>query len=70
MCLDINEVDFPFLLCPPVLPWQTAFKTAKVKLDVLTAIDMLLMVENRINPIQYRLFGVCSRMGESKSPLP
>ena len=32
----------------PGLAWQGALKNTKVKLDLLTGIDMLLMVEKRI----------------------
>ena len=33
------------LLLAPVLAWEAALKKTKVKLDLLTNIDMLLMVE-------------------------
>ena len=33
---------------PPGLAWQAAFKKAKLKLDLLADIDMLLMVEKGI----------------------
>ena len=35
-------------LTAPALAWQTALKRTKVKLDLLTDIDMLLMVEKGI----------------------
>ena len=46
MCLKRYELDSAkFLLA---LPWQAAFKKTKVKLDLLTDINMLLMVEKGI----------------------
>ena len=36
------------LLPPPGLPWLACLKKAKIKLELLTDIDMLLMVEKRI----------------------
>ena len=46
MCLEIYELDPAKLdLSAPGLTWQLAFKKTKVKLDLLTDIDMLLMVD-------------------------
>ena len=45
MCLKICELDSAEFLSAPGLAWQIALKKAKVKLDLLTDIDMLLMVE-------------------------
>ena len=45
MCLKIYEIDHVKFCSPPGLAWQAAFKKTKVKLDLLTDIDMLLMVE-------------------------
>ena len=45
ICLKIHEADPAKFLSAPGLAWQAAFKKAKVKLDILTDIDMLLMVE-------------------------
>ena len=45
MCLEIYELDPSKFLSAPGLAWQVAFKKTKVKLDLLTDIDMLLMVE-------------------------
>ena len=44
MCLEIYELDPAKCLSAPGLAWQTTFKKTKVKLDLLTDIDMLLMV--------------------------
>ena len=41
MCLEIYELDPPRF---PTAPWQAALRKTKVKLDILTDIDMLLMV--------------------------
>ena len=44
MCLEIYEVDPVNFLSAPDLALQAALKKTKVKLDILTNIDMLLMV--------------------------
>ena len=43
-CLEIYELDPAKFLSAPELAWQAALKKAKLKLDLLTDIDMLLMV--------------------------
>ena len=48
MCLEIYEVDPVKLISAPGLAWQAALKKTKVKLDLLTDIDTLLMVEKGI----------------------
>ena len=45
MCLKIFELDPVKFLSLPGLAWQTALKKTEVKLEVLTNIGMLLMVE-------------------------
>ena len=45
MCLEIYELDPAKFLSAPGLAWQAALKKTKVKLDLLTDIDMLLMVK-------------------------
>ena len=45
MCLEIYKLDSSKFISAPGLTWQTALKKTKVKLDLLTDIDMLLMVE-------------------------
>ena len=47
-CLKIFELDNAKFLSAPGLAWQTALKKTKVKLDLLTHIDILLMVEKGI----------------------
>ena len=48
MCREIYELDPAKFLSAPGLAWQAALKKTKVKLDLLTDIDMLLMVEKGI----------------------
>ena len=48
LCLKISELVPAKFLSAPGLAWQAALKKTKVKLDVLTDIDMLLMVEKGI----------------------
>ena len=47
-CLKIYKLDPAKFLSAPGLAWQAALKKTKVKLDLLTDIDMLLMVEKGI----------------------
>ena len=44
MCINVYELDPANFLSAPGLAWQAALKKTKVKLDLLTDIDMLLMV--------------------------
>ena len=48
MCLKIYELDLTKKFSAPGLAWQTALKKTKVKLDLLTDIDMFLMVKKDI----------------------
>ena len=48
LCFKIYELDCVKLLSAPGLAWQSALKKAKVKLDLLTDLHMLLMVEKGI----------------------
>ena len=48
MCLKIYELNPAHFLSVPGLAWRATFKKIKVKLDLLTDTDMLLMVENSI----------------------
>ena len=47
MSLKIYELDPIKFISAPGLAWQAALKKTEVKLDLLTDIDMLLMVELR-----------------------
>ena len=46
MCLKIYELDPAEFFSAPALPWQAALTKTKVKLDLLTHIDVLLMVDD------------------------
>ena len=48
MCLEIYELDPTKFLSPPRLVSQAASDKTKVKVDLLTDIDMLLMLEKGI----------------------
>ena len=48
MCLERYKLDLAKFLSGPGLAWQAALKKTKIKLDLLTDIDMLLMVEKGI----------------------
>ena len=48
MYLELYELDATKCLSAPRLAWQAALKMTKIKLDLLTYIDMLLMVEKGI----------------------
>ena len=48
ICLKIHKLDLIRFISAPGLAWQAALKKTKVNLELLTDIDMLLMVENRI----------------------
>ena len=47
-CIEIYELDSAHFLSAPGLAWQAYFKKTNVKLELLTDIDMLLMVERGI----------------------
>ena len=48
ICIEIYELNSTKFLSAPGLAWQTALKKTKVKLDLLTDTDMLLMLEKWI----------------------
>ena len=48
MCFKICELDPGFFLTTPRLAWQGTLEKTKVRLDLLTDIDMLLMVKKGI----------------------
>ena len=48
MCLEINELDPAKFLSALGLAWQAALKKTKIKSDLLTDIDMLLIVKRGI----------------------
>ena len=48
MCIKVYELDPAHFLSAPRLAWQACLEKTEVKLELLTAIDMLLMVEKGI----------------------
>ena len=48
MCLKVYELDHVKFLPAPGLAWQAALKKTGVKLELLTDIDTLVMVEKGI----------------------
>ena len=48
MCLKIYKLDPASFLTAPGLDWQAALKKAKVKLELLTDTDIMLMAKNGI----------------------
>ena len=48
MCLEIYELDPSCFLTAPGLTWKAVLKKTKLKLNVLTNINMLLMTEKGI----------------------
>ena len=48
MCLKIYQLDPAKILSTPGLAWQAALKKTEVKLELLTDVHMLLMVEKVI----------------------
>ena len=47
MCLEIYWIDLVHFLSAPELAWEAALKKAKVKLDLLTDVDMWYQRQNR-----------------------
>ena len=47
-CIEIHGLDPAHFLSAPGLAWQACLKKAGVKFELLTDIDMLLMVEKGI----------------------
>ena len=48
MCLKICELDTAKFISVPGLAWQGALKKTKLNLDLLTDINMLLVIEKGI----------------------
>ena len=48
MCIKVYELDPTQFLSVPILAWQTCLKMTEVELELLTDIDMLLMIEKGI----------------------
>ena len=56
MCVKKYELDSGKFLSVPGLAWQAALKNPKVKLDLLTDIDVLLMLQKGIRNEYVALF--------------
>ena len=48
MCIKVYELDPTHFLSAPGLAWQACLKKPEIKLELLTDVDMLLMVERGI----------------------
>ena len=59
-CLKMYEVELGYFISAPGLAWDVALKK-QAKLELLTDIDMLLMVENGIR------VGICYLYAESNN---
>ena len=53
MCLDIYWLDPAKFLSASGLAWQAVLRKTKVKLDFVTDINMLLMVEEEVSEEEY-----------------
>ena len=54
MCLNIDKLNLVKLLSALELAWQAVLKKAEIKLELLTDVDMLLIVEKVIRE------GICN----------
>ena len=45
VCFDIYELDPAHFLSAPGLAWQACLKKSNVKLELISDVDMLLMIE-------------------------
>ena len=48
MCIKVYELDPAHFLSAPGLAWQACLKKTEVELELITHVDMLLMVEKEI----------------------
>ena len=47
-CIKIYQLDSAYFLSAPGLAWQACLKKTKIQLELLTDINMLLMIEKEI----------------------
>ena len=47
-CIKVYELDLAYFLSVPGLAWQACLKRTKIRLELLTDVEMLLMVEKGI----------------------
>ena len=59
MCLEIYEIDPARFISAPGLAWQAALKKTKIKLDLLTDINILLMIEKGIRGGMSLYLSIC-----------
>ena len=59
MCLEIYEIDPAKFISAPGLAWQAALKKTKIKLDLLTDINILLMIEKGIRGGMSLYLSIC-----------
>ena len=62
ICFKICESNPVKFLSAPGLAWQAAFKKTEMKLELLTDIDMLLMVEKGIRGAICNSFNRCNKL--------
>ena len=48
MCIKVHELDPAHFLSAPGFAWHACLKKTKIKLELLTDVDMLLMVEKGV----------------------
>ena len=48
MCIKVHELDPAHFLSAPGLAWQACLKKTGVELELITNVDMLLMIEKEI----------------------
>ena len=55
MCLDMYELDPVYFVSAPGLAWHACLKKTGVELELLTDIDMLLMIEKGTSQATWNL---------------
>ena len=48
MCIKVYELDPPYFLMTPGLAWEACLKKTEIELELITDLDMFLMVEEGI----------------------
>ena len=61
-CIEIYELDSSHFLSPPGLAWQACLKKTRLELELLTDVNMLLMVEKGIRD------GICHAIHRYAKP--
>ena len=51
MCIKVYELDSAHVLPPPGSAWKACLKKTEVELELVTNVDMLLMIEKGIRGI-------------------